>query len=195
MPSTISNQSNPAERLLDSANALFDYEGIRAVGIDRLIEHAGVARASLYQHFGSKDGLVVGYLERADRTDRANYARATQGLAPLDRIRAVFTLATAGARRRHYRGCLYINALTEFPDHDHPIRRVVIEHREWLLDELTRALEQAGMADPRPLAARIQLLYDGALIGTKANRDTESIERAALMVEELIVGQPRADTP
>ncbi|TCK22048.1 TetR/AcrR family transcriptional regulator [Pseudonocardia endophytica] len=179
----------PADRLLDSAAELFDSEGIRAVGIDRLISEADVARASLYQHFGSKDALVVAYLERTDRRDRAAYAHAVRELGgrPLGRIRAVFTSAATSAERRNYRGCLYVNALTEFPDDDHPVRRVVLDHRQWLVDELVAALEQIGVPDPRALAARIQLIYDGALVGSKAVRDASPITNAAALVDEMVL--------
>ncbi|HEY1970153.1 MAG TPA: helix-turn-helix domain-containing protein [Pseudonocardia sp.] len=188
MPSSTTQQPNPADRLLDAASALFDREGIRAVGIERLIADAGVARASLYQHFGSKDALVVGYLERADRQDRAGYALAVRGLEldPVARIDAIFTLAQKSARRRRYRGCLYVNALTEFPDRGHPVRQVVLAHREWLKTELTQALAQAGRPDPAALAGHIQLIYDGALVGSKASQSTEPIEQAARLVAGLV---------
>jgi AcrR family transcriptional regulator len=188
MPSNSRKPPNPADRLLDTAAALFDREGIRAVGIDRLIADAGVARASLYQHFGSKDTLVENYLQRADQNDRAGYARAVLGLqnAPLDRIRAVFKLAEVSARRRGYRGCLYVNALTEFPDPRHSVRKIVTAHREWLAAELMTALSQAGVSRPAELAARIQLLYDGALVGSKATRSEQPIEQAARLVDELL---------
>jgi AcrR family transcriptional regulator len=190
MPSTTTRGRDPGERLLDAAAELFDREGIRAVGIDRLIADAGVARASLYQHFGSKDSLVEAYLRRVDTTDRDRFAAATAALAeqPRERIRTVFTLAEASARRRRYRGCLYVNALTEFPRHTSGVRDVVEAHREWLLDELTVALRQAGVPESAAgeLAASIQLLYDGALVGSKASRDAEPIRRAARLTDELV---------
>ena len=87
----------PADRLLDTAATLFDREGIRAVGIERLIAEADVARASLYQAFGSKDGLVVAYVERTDRADRERYEREVRGLSddPAARIDAHFRLAAS----------------------------------------------------------------------------------------------------
>jgi AcrR family transcriptional regulator len=185
---TSTTRPSPAERLLDTAAALFAREGIRAVGIDRLIAEADVARASLYQHFGSKDTLVVQYLQRADRNDRAGYQRAVRDLAdhPRERIRAVFRLAGAAARRRGFRGCLYVNAVTEFPEQKHPVRLVVTAHREWLAGELTSALTQAVVPAPDRLAARLQLLYDGALVGSKASHSIAPIEDAAALTEELI---------
>jgi AcrR family transcriptional regulator len=185
---TPTTRPSPAERLLDTAAALFDREGIRAVGIDRLIAEADVARASLYQHFGSKDALVVGYLERADGNDRAGYRRAVRGLEeqPRERIRAVFTLAAASAKRRGYRGCLYVNAVTEFPEPRNPVATLVRAHRDWLLGEFTGALAEAGVAQPGKLAARLQLLYDGGLVGSKATHSSEPIARAAELADELI---------
>lgn len=186
----VTKRTSPTERLLDTAAALFDAEGIRAVGIDRLLTRAGVAKASLYQHFDSKDALVLAYLRRADERDRAGYTKAVRGLAdrPLERIHAVFALAETGARRRGFRGCLYINALTEFPEPNHPARRIVIEHRDWLAAQLVQALAQAGVPGPHELAARIQLLYDGALVGAKAARSVEPIRAAAALAAELIAG-------
>lgn len=188
MPSTTSKGRDPGERLLIAAGDLFDREGIRAIGIDRLIADAGVARASLYYHFGSKDSLVLAYLQRVDSSDRERFARATAELAadPRQRVRTVFMLAEAGARRRRFRGCLYVNALTEFPDRDHGVRGVVTAHREWLLAELTSALHQAGATEPGELAGRLQLLYDGALVGSKAARSPAPIRQAAKLAEQLI---------
>lgn len=96
----------PADRLLDTATTLFDRDGIRAVGIERLIAEADVARASLYQAFGSKDGLVVAYVERTDRADRERYEREVRGLSddPAARIDAHFRLAAASMQRRRFRG-------------------------------------------------------------------------------------------
>src|SRR5262249_54531232 len=148
----------------------------------------------LYQHFGSKDALVVGYLERADRQDREGYARAVAGLEddPLARINTVFALARRAARRRGYRGCLYVNALTEFPERGHPVRRVVLAPREWLAGELTRALTQARLPDPAALAAHIQLIYDGALVGSKASQSTEPLDQASALVAVLVRTGTRA---
>ncbi|WP_224401323.1 TetR/AcrR family transcriptional regulator [Pseudonocardia sp. ICBG1034] len=183
----ITTAAGPAERLLDAAARLFDREGIRAVGIDRVIAEAGVARASLYTHYGSKDALVTAYLVRADAQDRDRYGRAVRGLAedPLGRIRAAFDLAAAGARRRGYRGCRYLNAATEFPGRDSPVTAVVEEHRFRQRAAFRAALTQLGHTDPDETAARIQLVYDGGLAGSKAERSTDAIVRAGELAVAL----------
>src|SRR5690242_14112927 len=112
--------STPAERLMDTATDLSVREGIRAVGIDPLIADAQVARASLYQAFGSKDALIVAYLDRQHELDRAAFERRTTRLDdPIERIFAAFDLAETASRRSRYRGCPFLNAATEFPGMTH----------------------------------------------------------------------------
>lgn len=181
----------PAERLLDAAGELFDREGIRAVGVDRLVVAAAVARASLYQHFGSKDGLVVAWLTHQDERDRRGYASALDRLpgdaaTPELRIRTFFDLAAAATRRRRYRGCLYVNALTEFPDAGDAVAQVVKKHRRWMHRELAAAAVAAGAGDPEQLADRIQLLYDGSLVGAKTAHSTAPIRHARELAVELL---------
>ncbi|MCX9192367.1 TetR family transcriptional regulator [Carbonactinospora thermoautotrophica] len=182
----------PAERLLQTAATLFTREGIRAVGIDRLVAEAKVARASLYQNFGSKDALIAAYLQRQDELDRAAYQRATRRCdSAVGRVLALFDLAEAAARRRQYPGCLYLNAVTEFPDPKHPVSVAVRSHRQWLRDLLTTELTRAGAADPAALAEQIHLLYDGGLAGSKLSRSPEPIRLAKQMAANMIARASR----
>jgi AcrR family transcriptional regulator len=186
----------PAERLVTSAARLFDRHGIRAVGVDQLIADADVARASLYQNFGSKDGLVAAWLEEQDRLDREGYARTVRDMAddPAPRVQVLFDRAAAAARRRRFRGCLYLNAATEFPDPTHPVHAVVAAHREWLHTVLAATLRQAGATDPEQVAMRIHLLYDGGLAGSKAARSTDPIRLAGAMAADTLLAALGATT-
>jgi AcrR family transcriptional regulator len=180
----------PAERLLATAALLFAGEGIRAVGIDRLINEAGVARASLYQAFGSKDQLIAEYLRRQHDTDRRNWLAATRGAdGPIGKVMGFFESATKAAKRRQYVGCLYLNAAAEFPDRAHPVWEAVHEHRTWMREEVTRLLTEAGVPDAAGVAASVQLLYDGGLAGSKFERSAEPITRAADLARALIEGK------
>lgn len=176
--------ARPAQRLLDTAAELFADQGIRAVGIDQILREAGVAKASLYSTYGSKDALVIAYLADLDHNDRNRWTQAVATTAdPVRRILAFFDLASAAATRRDFRGCLYANAATEYPGTElEPVRA----HREWLRTTLTELLGPAGAAHPDILARRIQLLYDGALLGSKLERSTEPIAAARVLTEELI---------
>lgn len=174
----------PAQRLLNTAAELFAGQGIRAVGIDQILRVAGVAKASLYSTYGSKDALVIAYLTDLDHADRNRWEQAVAGVDdPVRRILTFFDLASRSATRRDYRGCLYANAATEYPGVElEPVRA----HREWLRATLTALLKQAGVDSPAALARNIQLLYDGALLGSKLERSTKPITAARTLAEQLI---------
>ncbi len=179
----------PAQRLLNTAAELFAGQGIRAVGIDQILRVAGVAKASLYSTYGSKDALVIAYLTDLDHADRNRWEQAVAGVDdPVRRILTFFDLASRSATRRDYRGCLYANAATEYPGVElEPVRA----HREWLRATLTALLKQAGVDSPTALARNIQLLYDGALLGSKLERSTKPIAAARALTEELIALRQR----
>lgn len=190
------NGLTPAERLIQTATTLFVREGIRAVGVDRLIADAQVARASLYQCFGSKDALITAYLDRQHEMDRTVYERAMARLEdPVERALVLFDLAEASSRRSRYRGCPFLNAITEFPGHRHPLFAVVLKRRQWLLNQLFTALQDARVDDPRTVAEQVQLLYDGGLAGSKVNKSGEPIRLAKQMAQELIERSSRAAGP
>ncbi|MUL48625.1 TetR/AcrR family transcriptional regulator [Mycobacterium sp. CBMA293] len=178
--------SGPAQRLLTTASNLFAAQGIRAVGIDTILREAGVAKASLYTSYGSKDALVIAYLNELDQADRNRWAAKTAGLDdPLEKLLAFFDLAAAAARKRQFRGCLYANAATEFPkDTLEPVRA----HRLWMRRHLTALLRDAEVPDAAATAQRIQLIYDGALTASKLDRSTAPITLARQMVAEMIAG-------
>ncbi|MPY30177.1 TetR/AcrR family transcriptional regulator [Streptomyces adustus] len=179
--------TSPAQRLLDTASVLFAKEGIRAVGIERILTEADVARASLYQNFGSKDALVAAYLDRQHETVRAGHARATARLTdPVERILAPFDLSAKDARRRGFRGCLFLKALTEFPETRHPARAAVERHRTWLTGIWRDELAAAGAADPETTSAKLELLYDGGLAGCKSVRSAEPVARARRMALDVL---------
>ncbi len=181
---TASETGGPAERLLATATKLFAAQGIRPVGIDLILRESGVAKASLYSAYGSKDGLVVAYLDHLDQADRNRWFHATEHLdEPRDRVLAFFDLAIAGAPIRNFRGCQYANAATEFPETDLP---PITAHRNWVLDTLTGDLRTLSAPDPRATAQQIQVIYDGALSGSKMARSTEPISVGRQLVEMLL---------
>jgi AcrR family transcriptional regulator len=153
------------ERLLRTASAVFYAEGIRGVGVDRIVSEAAVTRATFYRHFPGKDDLVVAYLEAVDAD-----VRARVGEVPAEADAAAgFLRALAGGIGdelcgRAFRGCAFINAAAEFPEPHHPVHRAVVAHRRWLLDTVRRAFGAAGAADPADAAQRFLMLRDGAMV-------------------------------
>lgn len=158
--------SAPRERILDAASTAFYRRGIRAVGVDSVIADAGVAKATLYRHFPSKDALVQAFLERRDRRWRTWFAEAVDRLAPdpADRPLAVFDALGEWFRSDDFRGCAFINAAVEITDPDHPARAAVRDHEDRLAAHLERLCREAGLADPKGAAAALFLLVEGAIV-------------------------------
>lgn len=129
MATKAADRPTARRRLLDAADELFYGEGVQTVGIDRVIEHAGVAKASLYNAFGSKEGLVCAYLEsRGDRIrDRIAGAVARRG-NPRERLLAVFDAQGEAFADPGYRGCPFMRATAEAPE-DGSFRRIAEHHR------------------------------------------------------------------
>lgn len=162
---------SPRERLLEAAEELFYAEGVHSVGIDRVIERAGVAKASLYSTFGSKEELVTEYLERRHATILARLRAAVDAVDPADpveRILAVFDSQADLFRGRGYRGCAFVAASAEAP-RDGRIGEATRDYRGEIRELFTELAAAAGAPDPAALASQLQIVYDGA--GSAANLD------------------------
>lgn len=170
---------------------LFYGEGIRTVGIDRIIAEAGVAKASLYANFSSKDDLIVAYLTCLRDVWQAEVDAELAGIDdPAEAIRRVFELVGDDFGDAGFRGCPFSNAAAEYPDRSHPSRRVTDDYRSWLRQRLTDLAAAAGLDDPPAVATALVLLYDGACVGAKLD-DPESVRTATLAAVDEIVGSAR----
>ena len=157
------------ERLLAAANELFYNEGVHTVGIDRVIERAGVAKASLYNTFGSKDELVRAYLEARHASVTERIMRAVERYAtPRERLLAVFEGQGELFAQPDYRGCAFARASAESRPGD-LAEQAAEAYRRWVRALLTRLAAQAGVPEPEVLARQLHLLYDGS--GTSARMD------------------------
>ncbi len=156
--------SEARERLLRSASELFYTEGIHSVGVDRIIEKAGVTRATFYRHFPSKEDLVQAYLAREDDLLRGAFA-GIDGLPAAQQLEGAIQGIADDISRNHTRGCPFINASAEYPDAASPVRQLISGHREWFRSTLETALRAAGNADAAERARALVLLRDAALVG------------------------------
>jgi AcrR family transcriptional regulator len=158
--------SGARERLLATASDIFYREGIHGVGVDRILDEAGVTRATMYRHFEGKEALVVAYLDREDATIRGYFEAASDpSLTPSQLLSAVIHGIADDIERRHTRGCPFINAAAEYPDPASPVREVVTRHRSWFRDTLLALVADAGLANPAQVAGSLVLLRDAALVG------------------------------
>ena len=182
------------ERLLAAAEELFYGEGINTVGIDRVIEHAGVAKASLYDTFGSKDELIRAYLlsRHADRQKKLR-DRLVQYDNPKDRILAVFDVLAELGPATNFRGCAFIRAHAEAHTED-TVKAVCDESQSWMRGLFTDLASDAGSARPERLGAQLVLLYDGTAVAAQMDRDptaAKSARAAAALMLDSAVGHSR----
>ena len=174
------------ERLLAAANELFYAEGINTVGIDRIIERAGVAKASLYDNFGSKEALVRAYL--ADRAaGRQGRIEAWLGRykTPREKILGIFDWLGDAAARPGYRGCYFQRANAELRV-DSPVRAVLVESRAWTEELLVRLAREAGLPQPKKLARQLHILLDGATAAAAMEGGPQAAAAAKAMAAILI---------
>jgi AcrR family transcriptional regulator len=168
------------ERLLAAADELFYENGINTVGIDRVIERAGVAKASLYDCFGSKDELVRSYLQARSEARRARInERLSQYDTPEEKILSIFDLLGELASQPGFRGCAFVRASADAGSSDR-VKSVCEESRGFILGKFTDLAREAGASEPELLGRQLVLLYDGASIAAHldANRNAVSTARA-----------------
>jgi len=159
------------ERLLASANELFYNEGVHTVGIDRIIEHAGVAKASLYNAFGSKDQLVRAYLEGRQVSVTERIMRAVDRYdTPRERLLAVFEGQGELFAQPGYRGCAFARASAESQPGD-LAEQATETYRGWVRGLLSRLAAEAGAPDPDALARQLHLLYEGSSQSARMDHD------------------------
>ena len=159
---TDSGASAARRRLLDTATRLFYNEGIRAVGIDRIIAEAGVAKATFYNHFPSKDDLVLAYIEEQDELGRAAVA-ALPKQPPREMVAAVLGRIGEAVLVGKWRGCPFLNAAAEYPDPESPVRKAIDARRAWYHRTLRELLAADGDPAPSVTASLLVALSDGLL--------------------------------
>ncbi|MEQ8653597.1 MAG: TetR/AcrR family transcriptional regulator [Kiloniellales bacterium] len=184
------------ERLIAAALDLFEEEGFHAVGIDRILRNAGVAKMTLYNHFPSKQALIVTVLERKleDYFAWLDQALSDPRLSARDRLLAVFDAMSRLHGGPDFRGCLFLKASGEYPEFEDPVHAVAAEHKRRCLARLTGLASAAGAASPRLLAQRLLLLCEGAtslaqiLGGAEAARQAR--DTAALLLRQMLPEAP-----
>ncbi|HWA66165.1 MAG TPA: TetR/AcrR family transcriptional regulator [Mycobacteriales bacterium] len=174
------------ERLLAAADELFYEHGVHTVGIDTVIARAGVAKASLYSSFGSKDALIEAYLLR--RYEERN-ERVRQGVAkhqdPRSKMLAVFDVADAAIAKPSYRGCAFINASAEgLPGGVE--EAVSAKARGWLRELFTELAAEAGIKEAKALGEQLGMLYDGAIVSARLDRKKKAAQCAKAAAAVLI---------
>lgn len=176
-----------AQRILDVASELFYSRGIHAVGVDTIAAESGVTKRTLYDRFGSKDGLLVAYLQVRDRRWRELIdTRLTAEKDTLRRVLAPFDVLPEWLLQSS-RGCSFVNAFAELPDPDHPGRQVIVAEKKWLRDLFHELLTEAGAADPIELAGQLLCLHEGAIVSYSIANDSGAAASARAAAQTLVI--------
>lgn len=176
-----------AERVLKSASELFYRDGIAATGVDTIVEHAGVAKRTLYKNFGGKDELVAAYLRDRDERWRASLKEVTDRYDdPNERLLAVFDAYGEWLVGDELRGCAFINAASEIADPAHPAPEVALAHKEGVKEHLATLAAEAGQEEPDVLAEKLLLLLEGATVTASMRKSSEPLGTARTMARGLI---------
>jgi AcrR family transcriptional regulator len=172
------------DKILETASDLFYKQGVRAVGVDLVVEKAGVAKTSLYRHFGTKDDLVAAFLEREDLNFWSTWDHVAEQYSHDARAELDAQLDWIGERagQPDYRGCPQINVAAEFPEADHPARKVARAHKRELRRRLKCIAERLNSAAPDELGGQLAVLVNGAFVSTQIFEPREAaplLRRAA----------------
>jgi AcrR family transcriptional regulator len=196
MPSKVSaSKPTVRERLLAAADELFYQEGVQSVGVDRVVQKAGVAKASLYSAFGSKEELIEAYLDARQAETRKQVERTlTRFRTPRERLLGVFDAQGQQFTEPDFNGCAHMTASAE-ARHGGPVEGATDRYRQWVRTLFTDLAREAGIADPEGLARQLHLLYDGAGISARMDRDptaatTARAAAAALFDAAVQDGRP-----
>ena len=165
------------EHLVETAMAVFNRDGFHAAGIDRILAEAGVAKMTLYNHFRSKDDLILAALRRRDEEFRHWFAHALEQRTPdpVERLYALFDVLGEWFEAADFRGCTFINAAAEYGDHANPIHVAVAEHKQLVEGYIANLAAAAGAPAPDRLARSLMLLMEGAIVVAHASGDVAKV--------------------
>ncbi|MCP3905048.1 MAG: TetR family transcriptional regulator [Planctomycetes bacterium] len=180
------------DELIDAAMRVFYRHGFHATNIDRVLQEGGISRMTLYNHFKSKDDLIVAALHRRDELFRADLLKYVTSRAddPRARLLAVVDFLEQWLTGNEFRGCMFINAAAEYEDAASPQRGVALDHKRAIVSFLRDHCEAAGLAQPDELAEQINLLIEGATVTAQIDRGraTEVANLARSAIVRLVDG-------
>jgi AcrR family transcriptional regulator len=179
--------SNPRRHLIKVASDLFYKHGIRAVGVDRILAESGVAKATLYKHFRSKDELVLATLHANDPIVRDWLTESAEALAKkkdISPVLALFDVLGGWFSSERFRGCSFVRAVGEIGSPD--VNRIAAQHKTELQSWIATKLEDVSPINAAWRAHAIMLLFDGAIVRALVERDPESADVAKRAAASLI---------
>jgi AcrR family transcriptional regulator len=187
-------RSEIRDHLLKTALWLFNQHGYTATGVDLIIAEAGVAKTTLYRHFDTKEDLILAALERQDEQARDAMRASVEQRAsdPVERLLATFDCLEAWFRDERFRGCPFVSAAGEHKDTANPVFRAAALHKRLTLAYFEELAHAARLAEPKRIAAEINLLHEGATAVAQMTRTAEPARQARRMAAQLLAAEERS---
>lgn len=181
--------TNTRDRIIAAALELFYASGFHAVGLDQVLREVGVTKTTFYNHFESKDELILAAIAMRDRWEARSFGQAVEAFtdgSPRGTILAFFDVLDRWFADEDYAGCLFITACAEFPAHGHPAHRAAAEHYRTATGALQQLCVEAGADDAGELAKRLELLIEGAVVMRMINGDDTTARSARAVAAQLL---------
>ena len=184
-------RSQIRDHLLETALRLFYQHGYHATGIDLIIAEAGVAKTTLYRHFETKEDLILAALEQRDEQDRDAMRAFVEQRAsdPVERLLVTFDFLETLFRDERFRGCMFVSAAGEHKDTVNPVFRAAVMHKRLVLAYFEELAHAARFAEPKRIAAEINLLHEGAIAVAQITRTAEPARQAKRMAAQLLAAE------
>ena len=183
-------------RIAGLAAECFHQNGIAATGVDELSRVAGISKRTLYERFGSKDGLITAAYEALDLPVFEMFTADVEARTndPRAQLEAFFAQLEPLVRLPQFRGCPFSNAASELADPSHPAHEVVRRHKERIRRWLLSRAKAAGAANPEQLARRLMLLFGGvqsqALLERSARPARDARDLARALIADAVAARP-----
>lgn len=179
------------EQILRVASELFNKQGIRATGVDQVVAESKVAKMTLYNHFPSKDELVLSYLKRQDEQWRDWFESSVnrRGGTPQNRLLAVYDVLGEWFVAPDFTGCAFIKTASEFSDDNHPYFVASHQYKVYLRDYIASLVEQCNVKQSQMLASTLYMLVEGAIMTYMLQTEPEAAvharEAAKILIQQL----------
>ena len=181
------------ERLIHTAHDLFYSDGFHTVGLDRILQEVGVTKTTFYNHFESKDELILAVLEWHDEWWRKTFMKMLRehgGDSPRGQLAAIFDAVDEMLVSEGFNGCIFINVAVQFPLEHDPAHRAAAVHKQMMGEIIRELAGYAGATDPGAFADEMSLLMEGTYVTRQVtgNREAASIGRriAELLIEKYL---------
>ncbi|QGQ99135.1 TetR/AcrR family transcriptional regulator [Paenibacillus psychroresistens] len=180
------------EHILNIASGLFNKQGIRATGVDQVVSESHIAKMTLYNHYESKDELVLAYLLRQDEQWRKWFSLSVNELSitPKGKLLAIFDVLGLWFKEPDFNGCAFIKTASEFSDHSHPYNEAAQKYKSYLKDFISDLVHQSNVKSEEDLTNGIYLLVEGAItiamLQTDLSVALQGRKTAELLIERLV---------